>query len=86
MNIDTSGYEDLRFVDSLVAYVEERRPIGHFLTAVLENDLQAAFAHGDELSIQELPRMVKFVYNRLPGNCWGSPARVKEWYQQENSD
>ena len=65
--------------DSLRAYVEERRPVGHFLRAVLSNDLAEAVARGDEENLEALVVYVRWLYNYAPADCWGSPKKVSAW-------
>lgn len=63
----------------LFAYAEDKVPIGSFLFAVLSNNLMNTIAHADILNIQALPAITAFLYNEMPGNCWGSEEIVKEW-------
>ena len=65
--------------DALRAYVEQRRPPGHFLAAVLSNDLRAAVARADDVNALALRGYVVFLYNYVPMGCWGSPAAVRDW-------
>lgn len=66
-------------IHSLKWYAEKRRPTGQFLEAVLSNDLFDAMARGDPESREVLPGIVSFIYNRMPGNCHGSRAKVRAW-------
>lgn len=52
---------------------------GHFLTAVLENNLAEAFGRADETSRAGLFSLVTFLYNDVPRSAWGSPAKVEDW-------
>jgi hypothetical protein len=63
----------------LVRYLVHRLQPGHFLTAVLENDLREAMGRADEQSRAGLFQIVKFLYNDAPSICWGSPERVQQW-------
>jgi hypothetical protein len=54
-------------------------PPGDFLTAVLSNDLFEAWGRADEFSKADMDLIVRFVYNQLPGDCWGTRERVKQW-------
>lgn len=64
---------------SLVRYAQHREPLGHFLTAVLEDRLSEAVGRADLHSILNLRGIVMFVYNELPLECHGSPEKVKAW-------
>ena len=66
-------------LDTLKLYVFKRLRPGDFLTAVLSNDLQSAVGHADDKRMESLRRIVQFVYNDLPGACWGSPEKVRAW-------
>lgn len=57
-------------------YVEHGIEPGSFLTAVLCNDLKGAVANADDNNIQELVEWVRFCWNELPANIWGSPEKV----------
>lgn len=55
---------------------------GGFLTAVLENNLSQAFARADPINRAAMFQIVSFLYNEAPGPCWGSPEKVRAWYEQ----
>ena len=65
--------------EGLVRYLVHHIPPGHFLTAVLENDLAGAVARGDETCLAGLPAIVRFLYNHAPGMAWGGPLTVRAW-------
>lgn len=66
-------------LESLQWYVTDGRRPGHFLTAVLSNDLKNACARADDVNIALLPVYVAYLYNDAPANCWGSYAMVDAW-------
>lgn len=70
-------------VDALKGYAEERHPVGHFLTAVLVNDLSEAVARADEDNLANLPAFIGYLYNEAPSPCWGSEEKVKKWLEKE---
>lgn len=78
--LDRTGYDHLPPVvlDSLDLYLRGYPP-GPFLLAVLANDLAGAVRYGDPRNLDALVEIVKFVYNRLPSNAWGSRAKVELW-------
>jgi hypothetical protein len=59
---------------------------GHFVTAVLENNLVSAVGHADSHNSKALPEIVRFLYNNVPAGCWGSPEKVQEWKGTEDVD
>jgi hypothetical protein len=64
--------------ESLTRYWHHGIPQGHFLTAVLENDLFEAIARADETSLTNLPQIVRYIYSNLPMSIYGSPEKVRE--------
>ena len=69
--------------EALRGYIEEHRPVGGFLTAVLENDLAQAFGRADPENLATLYEIVQWVYMEAPAECWGSPANVRAWLNPE---
>lgn len=68
-----------RILESLGAYVNERRPTGDFLRAVLENNLTETLRRADEESYKCLFDIVSYIYNEVPAHCWGSAEKVRDW-------
>lgn len=66
-------------LETIDAWVENARPTGHFVTAVLENNLAEAFARADQWNRAAMHDIVKYVWNECPSGCWGSPAIVQNW-------
>ena len=60
-------------------YVEDGIQAGHFLTAVLSNDLLGAVSRADGTNVKLIPEIVRWIYNEAPSNCWGDEERVQEW-------
>jgi hypothetical protein len=65
--------------ESLVAYAKERRPTGHFLKAVLSNDLYEAVNRADHSCMRELRIIIICVTNSLPKDSYGSEEKYKAW-------
>lgn len=63
----------------ITRYIERGIPPGHFLTAVICNDLKQACARADETNRFLLFEYVKFFYNHAPAECWGSDVRFDQW-------
>lgn len=61
------------------AYVKNHEEPGHFITAVLSNDLKGAIARADMDNLRNLPAIVAYCHNRIPGRCWGSREKVAAW-------
>lgn len=81
-DIDWAKVPVSHMIGGIKRYVERGIPPGHFLTALLSNDLQKAVARADEENAAALVAWVKFIYLELPGGCHGSPERVKDWIEQ----
>ena len=64
-------------------HAQEGRPCGHFVTAVLENNLRKAIRHADDDSLAALVEIVQYCYWEIPGNCWGSKEKVAKWLAKE---
>ena len=73
---------ELRFKESIDAYIALGRPTGGFLEAVISNDLKEAIGRADSEALENIPHIVAYLYNDCPGNCWGSPKRYNEWLQK----
>lgn len=68
-----------KFRGGVQRFLEERIAPGHFLRAVLENDLSRAIGYADAESVKLLPILVSFVYNTLPTGAWGDKEKVAKW-------
>lgn len=66
----------------LLKYILYGCSVGHFLTAVLGNDLKGAVGHADEENTKRLPQIVRFLYTYAPHVCWGSVERVVQWKEK----
>lgn len=68
-----------RFRRGLVMYFEEKIEPGHFLTAVLNNDLRKSFSYADSEALEALPEILRWLENYAPSHCWGAPDAVEHW-------
>lgn len=64
---------------ALKTHVFERGEVGHFMTAVLENDFSTAVCRADAEHYPAMRAIAQFVYCELPQSCWGSPGKVIAW-------
>lgn len=67
------------FRGGIERYLRAKINPGHFLSAVLKNDLMEAFNRGDETSLRELRGLMVFLYNDVPYKAWGSDERVRSF-------
>ena len=74
-------YEKLPFGlrDGMQRYLENGIMPGHFLTAVLENNLFDAVMRADSTNLSLMPDIVKWIYNEVPWEAHGSERIVKAW-------
>lgn len=75
----TGEWESSWWINALTLYKLHGTRPGGFLEAVLSNDLFDAYGRADNFSKADMDLIVKFVYNQLPGDCWGSREKVKQW-------
>jgi len=68
--------------DGLVEYIMTGRPTGHFLEAVISNDLLQACHRADIRSRVALYAIVYFLFNYGPGACYGSPTHYRTWLER----
>jgi len=64
------------------AWVKYAQPCGHFVTAVLANDLFEACARADDENLTALSATVAYIYNECPSACWGSQKHLNAWEEQ----
>lgn len=55
------------------------RRVGSFLSALLENRLRETVCGAAPDSLAAILALVRYVYNELPGESHGSPAKVRDW-------
>ena len=89
-NIDamtTHGIPE-RMQGGLIRYFNNRIQPGHFLEAVLSNDLMEAFSRADKENAACMKSYIMWLYNEPPGrpNGWGSPEAVSEWLSSRNEN
>ena len=68
--------------DGLLAYLRHGQQPGHFLMAVLSNDLTEACGRADEENRPLLYEYVYLLYNYAPTEAWGSPEKVRAWIER----
>jgi hypothetical protein len=66
-------------IEAIERYVNFHEPMGHFLTAVVENNLSEAFCRADSRNTAHMKEWIELLYNYAPRSCWGSKEKVAEW-------
>ena len=64
---------------NLTRWISHGVPPGHFLTAVLCNDLREAVVRADDVNLAALPDIVNWIRFNAPPACWGSTQAVNRW-------
>lgn len=73
--------------EGLRLYVEEHCMPGHFLQAVISNNLSEAVGRADTDNLENLPAYIMFFYNEVDSRCWGSKEKMNAWVAMgENND
>lgn len=69
-------YENIpeQFRGGLERYFEQGIEPGHFMQAVLQNNLIDAVSRADEPSLAALKTIVQWLYCEAPGGTWGTVA------------
>lgn len=71
---------------SIQRYIDDGVDPGHFLSSCLANDLQKAFGNADNWSLELIPVIVAYIYNRVPMTCVGSWDTVHNWKGYNNME
>ena len=69
-------------IDGICRHVNDHKPVGGFLTAVLSNDLKESFGRADANNRIYLYHVVDLLWNHAPSGCWGSPEEMKSWLKK----
>ena len=70
-----------RTIRSINNYVTDGLVPGDFLTAVLENKLIEAFSRADAENLNAMEDIVRYIYNEIPMDAWGSEDEVEKWIE-----
>ena len=68
-----------RTMGGIDRYVEEGIHPGHFLKAVITNNLLEALERADNENISALYDIMKYFFNSTPSECWGSIENFNNW-------
>lgn len=69
-------------LEAIERYVEHGIEPGHFLTAIICNDLKEACARADGRNIGIIPAYAAWFYNHAPIPCWGSAEKMDAWIER----
>ena len=65
--------------EQLQMYIEEGRPLGAFVRAVIENDLRLAVLFADVINEPLIIEIVRWLYHQAPTDCLWSPKQYITW-------
>jgi hypothetical protein len=66
-------------IGGLRRYIEQGIGPGHFLSALLSNNLRASVERADDINRRAIVDYVKFLYNYAPAGAGGSPEKFEAW-------
>lgn len=66
-------------INTIENYVRHGLEPGSFITAVLENNLVEAIGRADSYNLVVIRDIVRYVYNEIPSESWGSRDAVVNW-------
>ena len=75
-----------RMRGAIVRYYERGLPPGHFLTAVISNDLKEAVNRADNEDVALLKNYVLWFYNYAPVGSWGSAENMQTWLESFDTE
>ena len=78
-NINYATAPNQKMVPAIKRYVENRIEPGHFLTALLSNDLMGTFSRADETNGSLIREWVIWMWNDMPFHMVGSREKVEAW-------
>ena len=85
-DVDYSKVPVPHMVATVRRYVEKGCQPGHFMTALLSNDLMGAVGRADAENAAKLREWAIFLRCELPAGCHGSRERVAEWMVDRRVD
>ena len=68
--------------EAMIAWIETGRMPGNFLSSLLSNNLFLTFHHADQTNLAMIGDYINYLYNYTPGECWGSPDKVRAWKER----
>lgn len=75
-----------RTLVALTLYRLKRTRPGQFLTYCLENNFVQAVCLADDDNFKAIRAIARYIYNEMPGKCWGSPEKVNAWVERRENE
>ncbi len=60
-------------------YMEEGRPVNHFLTYLIQNDLVRCIGRADSENLAALPNYCTWLHSYAPPMSFGSEQKMQRW-------
>ena len=76
---DNEEFRALPQAEQLRLYVEEGRPVNHFLTFLIQNDLMRCVGRADPVNLAALEVYCIWLQSYAPPMCYGSKANMDAW-------
>jgi len=70
-------------LDALRKYRDCGYPVGHFLSAMMANDLRGACNRADDENAPAICDIFRWIYNRMPTAAWGTYEDVIAWVHDD---
>jgi len=70
----------------IIRFYENGIAPGHFLSAVINNDLKEVFVRADNTNEECVKAYVMWFYNCAPAGTWGYSGATKEWITMFHKD
>jgi hypothetical protein len=74
--------------EAVIDWVERAEPhpdgMGSFFWSLLVKDFFEACCRADEMNALCMRQWALFLYNDVPSECWGSPAKLVAWYDKHH--
>ena len=67
-------------------YVEKGITPGHFLTAVICNDLSEAVSRAIGDNVKNIAAYMGYFHNEAPMGCWGSKKKMDNWIKEHREE
>jgi len=68
-------------MQAVIRYIEHGAPPGHFVTAVIQNNLFEAMRRADLENRALLHAWCSWFYNKAPSMCYGSKDKMDMWME-----
>ena len=72
-----------RMMPAISHYINEGRPVGHFLRALIcHDDVFRVIGYADDDNVENLPAFCAYFHNEAPAQCHGSAEAYKAWIEK----